>query len=241
MTISGDLDIEQQHQTANAVDTFGSLDPFNYAEHVNAAGLLITNYDGLSEQKASKSGKQLKQSFSSLQLRYNVLFRMGSSLDVDCQGCGSATITLGAFNAELWTLAIQKPDASYKPPTQGDGRKVDSGLNPDFHNQKAASTWIFSLSLVSSQIHSLSHRTELQSAHLVTVRLKPLVLISFAPCFNPFDPKIFVIILRLSFSKMGDGSDRENFWYKGSTLKYATTNNISDLVERVITQPINAC
>jgi hypothetical protein len=43
------------------------------------------------------------RSFSSLQLRHNMLFRMVSSLDIDCQGCGSAT-----FDAELWTLSVQR-------------------------------------------------------------------------------------------------------------------------------------
>lgn len=53
--------------------------------------------NNLINKRQSKSGKQLGQSFSSLQLLYNVLYRMGSSLDVDCQGCGSATITLGCI------------------------------------------------------------------------------------------------------------------------------------------------
>ncbi|KAG2027171.1 hypothetical protein GB937_000909 [Aspergillus fischeri] len=102
-------------------------------------------------------------------------FQDGSSLDVDCQGCGSATITLGCIRCGAMHFCCSEVGLMRATSLQRKG--IDSGLNPDFHNQKAAGMDLFP-------------ETELQSAHLITVRLTPLVLISCAACFDPSDPKI---------------------------------------------------
>lgn len=67
--------------------------------------------------------------------------------------------------------------------------------------------------LLSPQIHIIISHTELQWAYLITLRLTPVQLVS-THLIRKFCDHFTSV-----FSKMGDGSDRKNFWYRGSTLK----------------------